>query len=160
LAHVNVALDLDAVLGDTCPLWEAWLEDAARRYRSIAPLDVAALPRDRGAAAEELDRWAALGVGDWRGALQRFAEDRAPLYFRPDPEVNAALRGLRARGARVAVFSDAPEALGRVALAHLGVARSLEAAEFGPGARERVLAALGAGALVVGSRAELLAVPL
>jgi phosphoglycolate phosphatase-like HAD superfamily hydrolase len=157
---VNVALDLDAALGDTRPLWEAWLEDAARRYRSIAPLDPSELSRDRGAAAEQLDRWAKRGVGDWRGPLERFAEDHAPLYLRPDSDANAALRALQARGARLGVFTDAPEALGRVALAQLGAARRLEAAEFGTGARERVLEALGEGAVVVASRDELLRLPL
>jgi phosphoglycolate phosphatase-like HAD superfamily hydrolase len=153
---VKVALDLDAVLGDTRPLWEAWLEDAARRYRSIAALEPDALPRDRGAAAEELDRWAERGIGDWRGSLARFAEDHAPLYLRPDGDANAALRELLVRGARLGVFTDAPEPLGRVALAQLGAARRLEAAEFGAGARERLLAALGQDAVVIGSRDELL----
>jgi phosphoglycolate phosphatase-like HAD superfamily hydrolase len=153
---VKVALDLDAVLGDTRPLWEAWLEDAARRYRSIAALDPGALPRDRGAAAAELDRWAEGGVGDWRSSLARFAEDHAPLYLRPDAGANAALRGLLGRGAQLGVFTDAPEALGRVALAQLGAARRLEAAEFGAGARERLLAFLGSDAVVIASRDELL----
>jgi hypothetical protein len=58
------------------------------------------------------------------------------------------------------VFTDAPEALGRVALAQLGAARRLEAAEFGAGARERVLEALGEDAVVVASRDELLRLPL
>ncbi|HEV8688463.1 MAG TPA: hypothetical protein VGQ84_14370 [Gaiellaceae bacterium] len=153
---MKVALDLDAALGDTRPLWEAWLEDAARRYRAIAPLDPSGLSDDRGAAAEQLDRWAEHGVGDWRGPLERFAEDHAPLYLRPDSDANAALRALQARGARLGVFTDAPEALGRVALAQLGAARRLEVAEFGAGARERVLEALGEGTLVVASRGELL----
>src|SRR5439155_664700 len=89
-----LALDLDGVLGDTRPLWRDWLDDAARRFHSIAPLDPAALPEDRGAAAAELDRWAEDGVGDWRGALARFAEDRAPVYLRPNAEVSSALRAL------------------------------------------------------------------
>ena len=90
-----VAIELDGVLGDTRPLWRDWLEDAARRFRSIAPLDPAALPEDRGEAAAELDRWAQAGVGDWRAALARFAEDRAPVYLRPSAEVSAALRASR-----------------------------------------------------------------
>jgi phosphoglycolate phosphatase-like HAD superfamily hydrolase len=157
---VKFALDLDGVLGDTRPLWEAWLEDAARRYRSIAPLDPSALPSDRGEAAEQLDRWAELGVGDWRGSLERFAEDHAPLFLRPDPEANAALRALRAGGARLVAFTDAPEPLGRVALAQLGAARRLEGAEFGAGACERAIVALGGDTVVVASRGELLALPL
>ena len=91
-----VAIELDGVLGDTRPLWRDWLEDAARRFRSIAPLDPDALPKDRADAAEELDRWAEAGVGDWRDSLRRFAEDRAPVYLRPNAEVSAALRALAA----------------------------------------------------------------
>ena len=80
-----VAIELDGVLGDTRPLWRDWLEDAARRFRSIAPLDPGALPEDRGAAAEELDRWAAVifafsavpdlgtGLGGWDLVLRKLA---------------------------------------------------------------------------------------
>ena len=101
-----VAIDLDGVLGDTRPLWRDWLEDAARRFHSIAPLDPGALPDDRGEAAAELDRWAEAGVGDWRAALARFAEDRAPVYLRPSAEVSAALA--RARGRRRAGSACSP----------------------------------------------------
>jgi phosphoglycolate phosphatase-like HAD superfamily hydrolase len=137
-----VAVDLDA-LGDTRPLWRDFLADAARRFASISPLDPEALPEDRAAAAEELDRWAEAGVGDWRGALARFAEDRAPVYLRPSAEANAALRALAAEGVRIGVFTDAPASLARVALAHLGAERRVDALESGAGARERLLAALG-----------------
>jgi phosphoglycolate phosphatase-like HAD superfamily hydrolase len=149
-----VAVDLDA-LGDTGPLWQDFLADAARRFRSIAPLDAAALPADRAAAADELDRWAAQGVGDWRTALERFAEDRAPVYLRPSAEASAALRSLQAAGRRLGVFTDAPEALARVALSQLGAARRVEAVETGAGARERLLARLGGDAVVAGTREEL-----
>jgi phosphoglycolate phosphatase-like HAD superfamily hydrolase len=151
---VKVAIDLD-VLGDTRPLWKDWLADAARRYRTIAELDVASLPRDRAAAAAQLDRWAAHGVGDWRGALRRFAEDRAPVYVRPDAAVSASLRRLEAAGADVGVFTDAPEPLARIALAHLGAARRIEHLECGAGALERLLERLGGDAEVVRSRDEL-----
>jgi phosphoglycolate phosphatase-like HAD superfamily hydrolase len=124
---VNVAIDLDGVLGDTRPLWNDWLEDAARRFRSIAELDPTALPRDRVAAAKELDRWAERGLGDWRASLARFAEDHAPVYLRPRAPVSAALRRLEVAGVRIDVFTDAPEELARVALAHLGAARRVHA---------------------------------
>jgi len=157
---VKLAIDLDAVVGDTRRLWEAWLDDAARRFRTIAPLEPASLPRDRGEAAEALDRWAAAGVGDWRGALERFAADHAPLYLRPDPQVNAALRALAARGATLIAFTDAPDTLARLAVAQLGAARALEALESASGALGRALERLGDGAVVVGSREELLRLPL
>jgi phosphoglycolate phosphatase-like HAD superfamily hydrolase len=150
-----VAIDLDEVLGDTRPLWKEFLADSARRFASIAPLAPDRLPADRGEAAAELDRWAAHGVGDWRGALTRFAEDRAPVFLRPDAEASAALRGLVDTGYRIGVFTDAPEELARVALAQLGAARRVQALEAGAGAQERLLARLGPGAEVVSSRDDL-----
>jgi phosphoglycolate phosphatase-like HAD superfamily hydrolase len=150
-----VAIELDAVLGNTRALWDDWLADAARRFRSIAPLEPGNLPRDRAAAAEELDAWAEHGVGDWRAALARFAEDRAPVYLRPDAEVSAALRELAARGHRLGVFTDAPEALARIAVAQLGADRRIELLETGEGALERLLAQLGPDTIVVRDRSQL-----
>ena len=141
-----VAVDLDAVLGDTGPLWRAWLEDLTRRARVDAEL-----PADRAAAAVVLDGV----VGNWRALLERFAEEHAPVHLRPSAEVNAALRRLSAEGVRLGAFTDAPEPLARVAAAQLGVARRFEALEAGPGAEERLLERLGAGARVVRSAAEL-----
>ncbi len=143
-----VAVDLDA-LGDTRPLWQDFVSDAARRFASIAPLDPDALPDDRGKAAIDLDRWAEAGVGDWQGALERFAEDRAPVYLRPNAEANAALRALAAAKVRIGVYTDAPEALARVALAHLGAERRVEALETGVGARERLVDRLGGSDVAV-----------
>ena len=151
----TVALDFDAVLGDTRPLWEAWLEDVSRRFRSIAALDPAALPRDRAEAARELDRWAEAGIGDWRASLERFAEEHAPVYLRPAADASAALRRLEAAGRRVGAFTDAPEPLARVAAAQLGASRRLVTLETGDDALERLLARLGPGALVVRDRGEL-----
>jgi phosphoglycolate phosphatase-like HAD superfamily hydrolase len=150
-----VALDLDRVLGDTRPLWLGWLEEAARRYASIASLDPASLPRDRGEAARELDLWAEQGIGDWRHALARYAEEHAPLHLRPEPAVGATLRALAREDATVGVFTDAPEPLARVALAHLGALRRVAYVEAGEGALERLLARLGPDAIVVHDRDEL-----
>jgi phosphoglycolate phosphatase-like HAD superfamily hydrolase len=144
-----LAIELDGVLGDTRPLWDDWLAEAARRFRSIAPLDPTTLPDDRAEAARELDGWAEAGVGDWRAALARFAEDRAPVYLRPDAEVNAALRTLAAAGCRLGVFTDAPEPLARVALAQLGADRRIEALEAGEDALERLRGRLGPETVVV-----------
>ena len=134
----SFAVDL-AALGDTDPLWRDWLDDARRRFK----IDGASLD-------EELP--------NWRQLLERYAEERAPVYFRRDADVTAALRRLRAHGARVAVFTDAPEELARIALAHLGAERRIETLECGSGAEERAIATLGAGAAVVRTRDELLAV--
>jgi phosphoglycolate phosphatase-like HAD superfamily hydrolase len=139
-------VDLDAVLGDTRPLWEAWVKDVTRRARVEVEL-----PGDRAAAAEVLDG----AVGNWRALLERFAEDRAPVHLRPNAEVNATLRRLAAAGVRLGAFTDAPEPLARVAAAQLGVARRLEVLEAGAGALERVLARLGPETRIVRSRADL-----
>jgi phosphoglycolate phosphatase-like HAD superfamily hydrolase len=155
MALSAVAIDLDGALGDTRPLWDDFLADAARRYASIAPLDPSALPADRGAAAEELDSWAESGVGDWRGALGRFAEDRAPVHLRPNADAAAALRALAASGRRLGIYTDAPAELAAVALAHLGASRRVEFVEAGAGARERLLAELGPDATVAASREDL-----
>ncbi|HEY2372972.1 MAG TPA: HAD hydrolase-like protein [Gaiellaceae bacterium] len=112
-----IAVDLDAVLADTRPLWRDWLEDAARRAR--VELDV---PEDRTAAAAALDEQ----LGDWRPLLRRFADDRAPIHFRPRPDTNAQLRRLSAAGVRIGVVTDAPRELADVALAHVGVARQID----------------------------------
>ncbi|HET9115620.1 MAG TPA: hypothetical protein VFN33_05960 [Gaiellaceae bacterium] len=136
------ALDLDGVLADTRPLWDAWLEDAARRAR--VELDV---PQDREVAAAVLDE----ALGDWRPLLARFAADRAPLFVRPRADTNAALRRLSAGGARIGVFSDAPQELAEIALAHAGAARQVDVV----GTLAEVQAALGGEVVVVGSREEL-----
>ncbi|HEX7254717.1 MAG TPA: hypothetical protein VF236_02205 [Gaiellaceae bacterium] len=153
-----VAIDLDA-LGDTRRLWDDWLADAARRFQSIAELDVQSLPQDRGEAAVELDRWAGQGIGDWGAALGRFAQDRAPVYFRPEASVTAALRVLEGSGVRLGVFTDAPEPLARVALAHLGAARRIELLETGAGALDRLLAALGPDTAILRSKDDLSGLP-
>lgn len=137
-----IALDLDAVLADTRPLWRDWLEDAGRRAR--VDLD---LPEDRAAAARILDEQ----LGEWRPLLRRFADDRAPVHFRPRAETSAQLRRLQAAGVRIGVFTDAPRELADVALAHVGAARRVEAV----GSLGDVLAALGDSAIVVRSRTEL-----
>ena len=155
MALSPVAIDLDGALGDTRPLWDDFLVDAARRYASIAPLDPSALPKDRGAAADDLDRWAELGVGDWRGALERFAEDRAPVHFRPNADAAAALRALAASGRRLGIYTDAPAELAAVAISHLGAGRRVELVEAGQAALERLLASLGPGAEVAASRDDL-----
>jgi phosphoglycolate phosphatase-like HAD superfamily hydrolase len=137
-----VALDLDAVLGDTRPLWRDWLADASRRFRIELEL-----PADRAAAAAALDD----RIGNWRSLLTRFAEERAPVYLRPRPDANAQLRRLHAEGIRFGAFTDAPAELARVALAQLGAARRVEVV----GTLAEVRDALGGDAVVVRSREEL-----
>ena len=143
-----IAIDLDGALGDTRPLWAAWLESVS----GMLDVDPESLPSDRAAAASELDR---LGAGNWRTLLARFCEDRAPVHLRRDAEASAALRALTAAGHRIGVFTDAPEALARVAAAQLGAAGAT--LETGSGALERLLEILGESALVARTRDELAA---
>jgi phosphoglycolate phosphatase-like HAD superfamily hydrolase len=134
-----VAVNLSA-LGDTEPLWHDWLDDARRRFR-VDGVDLdAELP-------------------NWRRLLERFAEERAPVYFRRDADVTATLRRLRADGTRIGVYTDAPEELARVALSHLGAARHVEILATGPDSKRRVSETLGTDAVVLSTREELLAVP-
>jgi phosphoglycolate phosphatase-like HAD superfamily hydrolase len=131
-----VAIDL-AAIGDTDPLWRDWLEDARRRFR----VDVNALDDE---------------LPNWRPLLERFAEERAPVYFRRDAEVSGAIRRLDAAGTRIGVFTDAPEELARVVLSHLGALERVEALESGLGAEIRLLQRLGETATVVRTRAALI----
>ena len=132
-----VAVDLDA-LGNVEPLWQDWLEDAARRFR----VDVSSLDHE---------------LPNWRQLLERFAEERAPVYFRRDAEVTGALRRLSAAGVRIGVFTDRPDELTRISLSHLGADGRVDLVETGEGARERLLAQLGTDAVVVRTHAELVA---
>jgi phosphoglycolate phosphatase-like HAD superfamily hydrolase len=146
VAGLTLAVDLDAVLADTRPVWDAWLEDASRRTR----VDLT-LPDDREEAAAVLDA----ELGDWRPLLDRFAADRAPLWFRPRAETNAVLRRLTAAGARIGAFTDAPRELAELALAHTGTARYVETI----GTLAEVEATLGDGTAVVTSREALSELP-
>ena len=143
-----IAIELDA-LGDTRPLWSAWLASA----HAVLDVEPGTLPTDRAAAAAALDT---AGAGNWRVLLERFAEDHAPAYLRRDAATSAALHSLASSGARLGVFTDAPEPLARVALSQLGATRRVATLETGAGALERLLAALGAGAEVVHTRDDLL----
>jgi phosphoglycolate phosphatase-like HAD superfamily hydrolase len=146
-----LAIELDA-LGDTRPLWRAWLESAG----GVIDVDLAALSEDRGDAAVALD---AAGAGNWRVLLERFAEDHAPAYLRRDAATSAALQSLARDGMPLGVFTDAPEELARVAVAQLGAARRISRLEAGAGALERLLEAIGPETEVVRTRDDLLSRP-
>jgi phosphoglycolate phosphatase-like HAD superfamily hydrolase len=143
-----LAIDLDGVLGDTRRLWDDWLAETSR----VLGVDPTTLPTDRGVAATLLDGG---GAGNWRALLERFAEDRAPVYLRPAAEASSALRRLAAAGTRVGVFTDAPAELAHIALAQLGATRRVDAVEAGTGALERLREILGPETVTVLTRAEL-----
>lgn len=144
-----LAIDLDAI-GDTRPLWAAWLESA----RAVLEIDPDELPADRSDAAAALD---AAGAGNWRALLERFAEDHAPAYLRRDAATSAALQALASKQVMLGVFTDAPLELARTALAQLGATRRVSVLEAGAGALARLLAELGPNADVVRTRSDLLA---
>jgi hypothetical protein len=147
----TLAIELDAI-GDTRRLWAAWLDSA----RGVLGIDPDGLPADRADAAAALD---AAGAGNWRVLLARYSEDHAPAYMRRDAATSAALQALVGGGARLGVFTDAPEELARTALAQLGATRRISAVETGAGAFERLLGALGGDAEVVRTRDDLLSRP-
>jgi len=137
-----LAIDLDAVLGDTRPLWDAWLEDVGRRARvDLSPGDEHTLDQR---------------LGNWRALLGRFAEDHAPVYLRPRPEAAAALRRLNAAGVILGAYTEAPEPLAGIALTHLGGSRRIEVLEAGAGALERLLERLGPDTVVIRAPGELM----
>jgi phosphoglycolate phosphatase-like HAD superfamily hydrolase len=142
-------VDLDGALGDTRLLWRDWVAESAR----VLGVDAATLTADRAAAAATLD---AAGAGNWRTLLDRYAQERAPVYLRPAAEAGAALRRLAAAGTTVGVFTDAPEELARVALAQLGAARRVAVLEAGPDALPRLRARLGQDAPVARTREDLI----
>ena len=146
-----LAIELEA-LGDTRPLWSAWLESVS----GVLAIEPSSLPEDRGVAADALDE---AGAGNWRTLLERFAEDHAPAYLRRDAPTSAALQSLASRGIAMGVFTDAPEPLARVAVAQLGASRRVSVVESGTGALDRVLAALGPATVVVRTRNDLLGRP-
>ena len=143
-----LAIELDAI-GDTLPLWGAWLESV----RAVLDVDPGTLPEDRAAAAAALDE---AGAGNWRILLERFAEDHAAAYLRRDAATSAALQSLAGTGALLGVFTDAPEPLTRVALSQLGATRRISAVESGAGALQRLLETVGTGAEIIRTRADLL----
>ena len=138
----------------------AALARLARGCGSALSLDLAARPRRAARGPRQRRRRSSTRGRSTESAtggraLARFAEDRAPVYLRPDAEVSAALRELAARGDRLGVFTDAPEPLARIAVSQLGADRRIEALETGAGALERLLAELGPDTLVVRDRTAL-----
>ena len=149
--HGPLAIELEA-LGDTRPLWSAWLESV----RSVLAIEPSSLPEDRGAAADALDE---AGAGNWRTLLERFAEDHAPAYLRRDAPTSAALQSLASSGIAMGVFTDAPEP-SHGSPWHSSARRAgCRVVESGTGALDRVVAALGPATVVVRTRNDLLRRP-
>ena len=138
-----IAISLDGVLGDTTTLWEAWLDDVARRAKlERTDLDVA-----------QLDE----ALPNWRSLLDRFAEDHAPVYLRPTSPATSSLRRLRNADVKLGVFTERPWELARTAIAHLAGGRQFDAVETESGALERLVETLGEGTRVARTVEELVA---
>ena len=86
------------------------------------------------------------------GPPRRFPAARPPASRGPRAAATPPPRSPPAAGVRVGVYTDAPEAFARVALAHLGAARRVEALECGDGARGRLVERLGGEAEVAADR--------
>jgi phosphoglycolate phosphatase-like HAD superfamily hydrolase len=134
----------ERALGDTDGLFAAAVAHIARKLGRVKPLDADALPADRAAKLRALDEWAGSDV-DWRAELIRFYEDHIPLHLRPNPDLNAALRALQARGVRIGCWSAGPAEAARIVVHHLGLSRRVEAiAAGGSDAAASLVADLGA----------------
>ena len=113
-------------LADTAPLWAGAMEHLSRRLGRVRPLDVADVPEERGAALAFLERWAGSEAGSWPIELARYYEDHIPVYVRPEPALNAAVRRLAADGLRLAAWSAGPPEASLVVTHFLGLGRSFE----------------------------------
>ena len=135
----------ERALPDADGLFAAAVEHIGRKLGRAKPLDVSALPPGRAQVVAALDAWAG-GEVDWHGELARYYEDHIPLHVRPGPALNAALRGLAARGVRIGFWSPGPEEAARIVVHHVGLARRVEAVRVGPSAElaEQLAAALDA----------------
>ena len=138
----------EGALAPTEALWQAAVEHLAQKLGRVTPLDAADVPAKRPEAIAYLDAWAGEDASRWRLELRRFADDHVPVYVRPDPDRNAAVRGLRARGVSVACWSPGPAELAEPLLHHLGLARRVEplVCDAGPDALTGLLSGLDAAA--------------
>jgi phosphoglycolate phosphatase-like HAD superfamily hydrolase len=123
----------ERALADTDDLFAAAVAHIARKLGRVKPLDPETLTGDRAQTIRALDEWAGSEI-DWRAELARFYEDHIPVHLRPNPALNAALRGLQASGVRLACWSPGPEEGIGIVIHHLGLGRRLEAVGVGESA--------------------------
>ena len=122
----------DDALAPVDRLWEDAVAHLARRLGRAVALDPADVPADRIAALGYLEAWATGGAGSWRSEIARFYEDHIPIYVRPEPSLNAAVRQLAARGIRLAAWSPGPPEASLVVTHFLGLARRFETQAVDP----------------------------
>jgi phosphoglycolate phosphatase-like HAD superfamily hydrolase len=142
---VNAAIFSEDALAPTDRLWADAVAHLARKLGRVTPLDVDQVPADRAEAIAYLDGWAGDDARSWRVEAARFFEDHVPVYLRPDPELNAALRHIQGQGLELAAWSPGPPEAALVVTHFLGLSRrfTTQAVDPAPGAATRVAAELG-----------------
>jgi phosphoglycolate phosphatase-like HAD superfamily hydrolase len=142
---VTAAIFSEDALASTDRLWADAVAHLSRKLGRVTPLDPDQVPADRAAAIDYLDGWAGDDARSWRVEAARFFEDHVPVYLRPDPELNAALRHIQSQGLEMAAWSPGPPEAALVVTHFLGLARrfTTQAVDPAPGAAARVAAELG-----------------
>lgn len=107
-------------------LWRDAVEHLARKLGRVTPLDPATVSDDRCVALPQLEAWAGDDVSSWRLELARFYEEHIPVYVRPDPALNGAVRQMSATGVRIAAWSPGPAEVGAIVSHFLGLSRRFE----------------------------------
>jgi phosphoglycolate phosphatase-like HAD superfamily hydrolase len=130
-------------LAPTDRLFAAAVEHLASKLGRVKPLAADSIPDDRVEALAALHEWADGAVSTWEQELARFYEDHLAVYVRPDPQLNAVVRDLHARGITVAAWSPGPPEAFAVLAHHLGLSRSLTTVSTDPVGPLAVVEALG-----------------
>jgi phosphoglycolate phosphatase-like HAD superfamily hydrolase len=116
-------------------LWRDAVEHLARKLGRVQPLDASDISDDRCVGLGQLEAWAGSDVSSWQLELARFYEEHIPVYMRPDPALNAAVRSMAASGVRVAAWSPGPPEVGAIVTHFLGLSRRLELERVEPSHR-------------------------
>lgn len=117
----------EGALAPTSRLFADAVAALVRKLGRVKPLDPADLPRERAGALDALRRWAGDDVTTWEHELGRYVDEHAPLYLRPDPALNAAVRRLARDGVQLAAWSPGPRDAAESVIRFLGLARRIEA---------------------------------
>jgi phosphoglycolate phosphatase-like HAD superfamily hydrolase len=119
-------------LAATDALWSEAVAHVARRLGRVKALDAASLPAGRRDGLAALAAWGDGDVSTWQLELGRFFEEHIPIYVRPSPTLNAAVRRLHRAGVRLGCWSPGPRPCTDVVLHFLGLARRVERCRIDP----------------------------
>ena len=123
---MDVVIFAEDALAPGDRLWRDAVEHLARKLGRVTPLDPATVSDDRCVALPQLEAWAGDEVSSWRLELARFYEEHIPVYVRPDPALNGAVRQMSAAGVRIAAWSPGPPEVGAIVSHFLGLSRRFE----------------------------------